>query len=181
MEDPTSESQPVHATSAVWPKVALFVTSGGQTAHLLRSIHAEWRKRAKPFYQASAVCGARSRSAILAAELPDNRRLCEYCLFPREQPVVYQVFDADNELIYVGYSGRLLQRLDQHRNATHWWHEAVRVTWTEFDSTVDALVAELELAREHRPRWNSPSGRRPGRVLPPSKRHLYAEFAARIA
>jgi predicted GIY-YIG superfamily endonuclease len=169
------------AATSVVPKVGLYTTTGGERAHLLDYVEAEWRQRDKPFYQAWAVCGTMPRSAVLCAELPDDRLLCEERIWPDERPTVYEVFDKNDELIYVGFSNRLLARLDQHRRTSLWWQEAARVTWTDYESTVDAMVAELTIAREHHPRWNSPSGRRPGLRVHPAKRHLYADIVARIA
>ncbi len=161
---------PPRAVTSVRPKVALFTTDRGHRVHLLDTVVADWRKRDAPFYRATAVCGAETWRALLQADFPDDREFCDLCLFPGETPVVYQVHGAGDAVLYVGYTGRLIERADKLRREVAWWPEAVRISWTEDESTTAALDAELELIKQLMPPYNYPSGRRPWRSTPPKLR-----------
>jgi excinuclease ABC subunit C len=79
-----------------------------------------------------------------------------------EQPGVYLFRDAHGRVVYVGKAKSLRQRVSSYFNA---WHliaartqsmlEAARsVEWIVVDNEVEALHLEVNLIKEHRPRFN---------------------------
>ncbi len=114
-------------------------------------------------------CGARhatTETLAVSADVREVRRtLRARCPC---QPGVYGMFDAQGELIYVGMSGQLRNRLltyftkgrpdaKEQRIAGH----AARVAWEPGDHELTAQLRELELIRHWRPRFNARG--RPGR------------------
>ncbi len=78
-------------------------------------------------------------------------------------PGVYQVYDADGCLVYVGKAKNLRRRLEQYRNARRRKKHrkmrkilasASRLTWQSCGSDLDALLLENKLIQTHRPRFN---------------------------
>ena len=78
-------------------------------------------------------------------------------------PGVYQIFDSQNTLIYVGKAKRLRRRLAQYKNASRrrkhrkMWRiarEAKRVELILCSSEYEAEELETTLIQRHRPRWN---------------------------
>src|SRR5499427_6209343 len=78
-------------------------------------------------------------------------------------PGVYLVYDANDELIYVGKAKNLKRRLSQYRNVLRRKKhrrmrgivkEAVRIETQCVDTDLNACLAEARLIQKHRPRWN---------------------------
>ncbi len=79
------------------------------------------------------------------------------------RPGVYQIFDENSQLIYVGMSQNLRRRLGQYRNAKRRKKHrkmkkiiqmACSIEIESCESRFDASQRELELIQIHRPRWN---------------------------
>ncbi len=79
------------------------------------------------------------------------------------KPGVYQIFDSENRVIYVGKSKNLKRRLGNYRNAKRRKkHRKMRkiiesASSLKFEVCESELAAELrenQLIQEHRPRWN---------------------------
>jgi len=68
---------------------------------------------------------------------------------------VYRAYDETGALLYVGCSGRLLARLDQHRGNKPWWSEVRHIDVQQFDSRDDALEAESAAIASESPRYNA--------------------------
>ena len=67
---------------------------------------------------------------------------------------VYEFYDKADELLYVGISGSLPARLEQHDRDKLWWRDVARVRVQHHDSREYAEHRERWLIREARPRWN---------------------------
>lgn len=67
---------------------------------------------------------------------------------------VYRVYDETGDLIYVGCTQDLNQRLATHATASWWAYQAAKVKATVHRSLAIAAEVELELIRAERPRWN---------------------------
>jgi predicted GIY-YIG superfamily endonuclease len=67
---------------------------------------------------------------------------------------LYRHFDKDDALLYVGVSLNAVQRLSQHRDASHWFAEiaSVKVEW--FADRKEALAAERAAITAENPRHN---------------------------
>ena len=74
---------------------------------------------------------------------------------------VYRMFDAHNELLYVGVTENLCQRIAKHWVEQPWRHQIARITWEEYATREDALYAERYLIRHLYPQYNiAENGRR---------------------
>lgn len=67
---------------------------------------------------------------------------------------LYRLYDADDQLLYVGVAHSFLGRLRQHEDGQPWWNEAVRVTVEHYGSSAQALEAERVAIQTDRPRYN---------------------------
>lgn len=87
---------------------------------------------------------------------------------------LYRLFDAQDELLYVGISDNWSGRLRQHVKGKPWSPEITRVQLAEFPSRDDALGAEREAILAERPRFNVTHNvqivARPKRVIKTVKR-----------
>ena len=72
---------------------------------------------------------------------------------------VYKLYDRHGELLYVGVSLSVAQRMGQHRQGKSWWRQVARIEVTHASSRQVALFMELALIRACRPRYNV-AGRR---------------------
>jgi predicted GIY-YIG superfamily endonuclease len=68
---------------------------------------------------------------------------------------VYQGFDADGDLLYVGVTDDLAMRIGDHRRVrAEWIYLAVTITWEMFQLREDANRVEHHLIRTLQPRFN---------------------------
>lgn len=68
---------------------------------------------------------------------------------------VYRCLDGSGRLIYVGKTEDLPKRLTQHRQATWWADQVVKVKGTVHPGSDDARLVELDEIRIGNPRWNA--------------------------
>lgn len=68
---------------------------------------------------------------------------------------VYRAYDADDQLLYVGATGNLKRRMQQHRKSAPWFGGAVRWSYGEYPTREAALAAEAEAIGAEHPEWNS--------------------------
>ena len=91
---------------------------------------------------------------------------------------VYQLHDPDGALVYVGVTGDVLRRLDQHRAASSWWPavalELTAVRWYRTRRLAERME-QLTIAHRH-PAENVIGNPSPGR-----SRYVEALAAARDA
>lgn len=67
---------------------------------------------------------------------------------------VYEIFDAEDRLLYVGVTQSLKQRLSGHRATKPWWGEVSYVQRTSYDTRAAAIAAEAEAIRSGDPKYN---------------------------
>jgi len=67
---------------------------------------------------------------------------------------VYEVYDAEGRLIYVGATRDVFQRMRQHVMDSWWIEQAVKVRATVHPTLAAARVVERERIRTRQPRWN---------------------------
>lgn len=73
----------------------------------------------------------------------------------RNASYVYQAWDADGDLLYVGVTDNVIMRLAGHqRGNSEWLQYAVRVTWDEYASRAMAEHIEGRLIGQLQPRFN---------------------------
>lgn len=69
---------------------------------------------------------------------------------------VYRLYNAADELLYIGKTHAIHQRLPQHSQpkGSQWWPEVAYCTLEQFPSDHTALVAERAAIRSELPRYN---------------------------
>lgn len=67
---------------------------------------------------------------------------------------LYRLFDAQDNLLYVGVTFMPGNRFDQHRREKHWWDQVARKEIEPFESRSSALDAERSVIAAEAPRHN---------------------------
>ncbi len=67
---------------------------------------------------------------------------------------LYRLYDAEDELLYVGISFMPDHRFEQHRREKHWWVEVDRRELETFPDRKSAEDAERKAIREENPVYN---------------------------
>lgn len=67
---------------------------------------------------------------------------------------VYRLFDADDQLLYVGLTYDLKKRLQQHRRKAKWWHSAAHGTAVLYPGLFAARRAETIALQTEGPAFN---------------------------
>ena len=67
---------------------------------------------------------------------------------------VYEAYDENGGLLYVGVATSLASRLSSHRIDKPWWGEVSRVTSSTHPTRAAALEAEKAMIRERHPKYN---------------------------
>lgn len=67
---------------------------------------------------------------------------------------LYEIFGAEDLLLYVGVTQSLKQRLNGHRATKPWWGEVAYVQRTAYDTRAAAIAAEAETIRTREPKYN---------------------------
>lgn len=102
-------------------------------------------------------CSGGSVNAVPVTD-EDNYAICANCRdvarHPRG-PVVYRCYDADDELIYIGSSINLRQRIYTHRSSTRWWGEVARVEAEPHPSEGACRIAEGRAIATESPYYNT--------------------------
>lgn len=95
-----------------------------------------------------------------------------------EPTTVYLARDRAGRLLYVGITGRNIQRVRDHSKTSKWWAKSETITLEHFETRLDAERREHQLIREHLPRFNT----MPGLNRKPLPRELCAEeYQAHLA
>jgi hypothetical protein len=75
---------------------------------------------------------------------------------PNDEPTaLYRLYDADDNLLYLGISWHPAFRWEQHRNDKHWAHQVVRNTVEWYPNRPQALAAEEKATAAEKPRHDS--------------------------
>ncbi|MFE8011487.1 GIY-YIG nuclease family protein [Streptomyces antibioticus] len=67
---------------------------------------------------------------------------------------LYRLFDADDELLYVGISKDPAARWKQHQSRTPWWRDVAMRTVEWYDDRPAAEAAERKAIQTESPRYN---------------------------
>ena len=67
---------------------------------------------------------------------------------------LYRQFDKNDNLLYVGVSLSVIQRLSQHKTCSPWYHKIAKITVETFNSRKEVLAAEKKAILEEHPRYN---------------------------
>ena len=68
--------------------------------------------------------------------------------------ILYRLFDAGGTLLYVGITGSIGQRWEQHVASKHWWDEVTRTEIERFPDRDAAATAEKAAIENEHPRHN---------------------------
>lgn len=96
-----------------------------------------------------------------------------------DRTALYRLYDADDELLYVGITKNTAQRWKQHKQLKSWWSRVARRDVAWLDSRPDALLAEHRAIVAEHPLHNSPND--PQGWLPGIKRPRPADMPPALA
>jgi hypothetical protein len=94
---------------------------------------------------------------------------------PEATLTIYYFYDRAGQLLYIGCTGNLKQRLSHHKAVQPWWPDVVRIV-TEAVPRDEASFREEELIRRHLPRYNAKGKADPKFPAPPG----YARISINI-
>lgn len=69
--------------------------------------------------------------------------------------VVYSIFNDKDEIIYIGCSGNLINRINSHLYLKEWANEICKITLERFENKEDALTEESLLIIKVKPKYNT--------------------------
>lgn len=67
---------------------------------------------------------------------------------------LYRAYSADNELLYVGMSARVLGRIAEHKESKDWFRETARVDIVWFATKEEVVGAEAYAIKSEHPLYN---------------------------
>lgn len=132
-------------------------------AHLIAKAWAYWPLSGsfdrQPTLAVDAECGEVVHGfygARTLLELPDFYQLCEKCTFADFVPpyMVYRLYDAAGDLLYVGQTGDFLVRIRGHFQQSRWWSEVDRWFLEPHQTMQSSIDAEIEAIQNEHPRHN---------------------------
>ena len=86
---------------------------------------------------------------------------------------LYRLFNADDELLYIGITQRQMVRFHQHSRDKGWWSEVARIRIEHYPTREDVERAERDAIRSEKPRynivWNDGRGEVPKRPPKPPR------------
>lgn len=107
---------------------------------------------------AATRCGVELTHATDVLEAVDGLALCDGCALADYMPyVVYRFYDADDVLLYVGFTSDFAQRIRTHSMSpaqSPWYPNVARWTLVDFDAQAPALAYEAQTIRAERPLHN---------------------------
>lgn len=74
---------------------------------------------------------------------------------PNRNHVLYRFYNNADELLYVGITVNLTQRIEKHRGEKDWWPEVSRVGIEHFPDRQTVLAAERAAIENEKPRHNT--------------------------
>lgn len=95
--------------------------------------------------------------AHLPAQRLDQRHPYRALGLPRCLPsvsVVYRIYDADRQPLYIGQSGAFKLRLDDHRRYSPWWADGAYIAVSLYAGRKGAIEPERAAIDHERPRFN---------------------------
>jgi predicted GIY-YIG superfamily endonuclease len=73
---------------------------------------------------------------------------------PAAPTALYRLYDAQDELLYIGVSGNPPARFRAHARRRHWWFQVHSHTLEWIEGRGAAIEAEKRAIRAEEPRWN---------------------------
>ena len=67
---------------------------------------------------------------------------------------LYRHFDANNNLLYIGVSSRISQRIKEHSIHSSWWQNVSKITLEHFEIRKEVLEAERNAIIAEQPKHN---------------------------
>ena len=67
---------------------------------------------------------------------------------------LYRHFDANNNLLYIGVSSRISQRIKEHSIHSSWWKNVSKITLEHFETRKEVLEAERNAIIAEQPKHN---------------------------
>jgi predicted GIY-YIG superfamily endonuclease len=71
---------------------------------------------------------------------------------------VYRMYNADDDLLYVGATYSIFTRFHQHRYGSRWWEDVRRIEIEHCASIEEALAREVDAIRTEAPIFNRSPG-----------------------
>lgn len=105
---------------------------------------------------ATWACGGASVEALAVADA-DNAVVCAFCAEAIHQPrgpVVYRCIDGEGDVIYIGSTINLHQRVRAHRGGAYWFDEVVDIDAVQYPTESAARLAEAKAIRAEKPFYN---------------------------
>lgn len=84
-----------------------------------------------------------------------------FCVWPAT--VLYRARSKDGSLLYIGITGRPIERWRAHSRRAPWWSRTSFIDFETHPSNDAALEAERHAIRDERPPFNRRSAKRAGR------------------
>jgi hypothetical protein len=110
------------------------------------------------------LCGGSSVDAVLLNEDAVACLGCRLAAALPQGPCVYFAWGEGDELLYVGSSVNMPQRVRSHMSQTRWWSEVRRLTFTHHATEFEIRRAEFEAISERPGKYNRDGVRRPSAV-----------------
>jgi predicted GIY-YIG superfamily endonuclease len=67
---------------------------------------------------------------------------------------LYRHWDAEGNLLYVGVSSRISQRIKEHSKHSKWWLDVASITLEHFETREDVIAAEINAIEKEKPKHN---------------------------
>ena len=67
---------------------------------------------------------------------------------------LYRAFNQSNELLYIGISCSVMNRMQGHKGQSCWFKEMTTLKTEHYDTREEALTAESKAIKEEKPRYN---------------------------
>lgn len=83
---------------------------------------------------------------------------------PSGKTCLYRFYNGQQDLLYVGISGNVSKRCDQHRLRSEWWNDTEFLTVEWFDTRMQAFNAETAAIKVERPLHNEALNPRKDRI-----------------
>jgi predicted GIY-YIG superfamily endonuclease len=68
--------------------------------------------------------------------------------------VLYRIFNAENELLYVGATTNPGARYNEHSKMQPWWDQAAMIKLEHLSSHEELAIAEVEAIKSEKPKYN---------------------------
>lgn len=80
---------------------------------------------------------------------------------------LYRFWSHNHELLYIGISSNLPQRITEHRQNKKWWTDIATITVEHFPDRASVSAAEKIAIQNERPLWNIAHNRHPRTAVTP--------------